>query len=140
MGCCPRAKLITNKHNRRGSVPLRLRLADCCTLADAFGRLKGRGRRCELRHAGRVVSASIDTVKRDCNPRAVDARTNILVIITYHFKMHLTIYRRMPCSVSPARPCASRVPHVGGSTWSSVIPSTHLKLLFPRFGVQRGSK
>ena len=36
-----------------GSVPLLLGLAMCCTLADYFGRFKGKGKRWEIGHAGR---------------------------------------------------------------------------------------
>ena len=32
------------------SVPLLLELSTYCTLVDRFGRLKGRGKRCEIRH------------------------------------------------------------------------------------------
>jgi hypothetical protein len=46
-------KLISTKGE--GSVPLPLGLAATyCILADAFGGLKGRGRRYGIRHAGRV--------------------------------------------------------------------------------------
>ena len=54
--CCPWAmfthKLIST--TGEGSVPLPLGLATYCTLANSFGGLKGRGRRCEIRHARRV--------------------------------------------------------------------------------------
>ena len=48
-----------------GSVPLQLGPATYCTLADSFGGLKGRGRRCKMRHVGRI-SIGMDEDGRGC--------------------------------------------------------------------------
>jgi hypothetical protein len=57
--CCPWAMFSTHKPIRmtgERSVPLSSGLAICCTLADSFGGLKGRGRMCEVVRHGKRVS------------------------------------------------------------------------------------
>jgi hypothetical protein len=59
------------------TVPLLLGLAAYCTLADSFRRLKRRGRRCEMRHAGRVSVEYFSTLSIDADDVVEDKRRHV---------------------------------------------------------------
>jgi hypothetical protein len=100
--CCPWVMFI-HKPIREGCVPLPLGLATYCTLTDCSGGLKGGGRRCEIRHAGRVLSMD-------------EAGLRIKTDVGWPRVIHVTLVVVHSCNEIFTDDCASTATPVSGSS------------------------